>query len=185
MIRCGAGGGSHETHDLQQDGPGMIPEALKRELLERTARAEHPREMAVDVMYALQGYYGYMSDEAMEEAAEIVGMTPLELEELATFYDFIYRRPVGRYVIRVCDSAVCWMEGYQSVVDHLTSRLGIGLGDTTADGLFSLIPVCCIGYCDRAPAMLINRKVYGELTPEKIDRILQKLATGKPAAGEE
>ena len=153
----------------------MLPEALSKALSERIANAEDRREQAVDVMFELQSHYGYMSDEAMEEASGLLGMTTLELEELATFYDHIYREPVGKYVIHVCDGAVCWMEGHQAVMDHICSRLDIELGGTTADGLFTLLPVCCIGYCDRAPAMTINRRVFGRLTPEKIDRVLTRL----------
>ena len=128
-------------------------------------------------MLALQEHYGYLSDEAVEEVAALLGMSSLEVEELATFYTFIYREPVGKFVIHVCDSVICWMDGYESVKDHLCKKLAIDLGGTTADGLFTLLPVCCIGYCDQSPAMLINRKVYGNLTPEKIDAILEKLKT--------
>jgi len=153
----------------------MLPNNLRRLLSERISQAEDPREQAVDVMFEFQGHYGYMSDEAMEEASKLLGMTTLELEELATFYDHIYREPVGKYVIHVCDSAICWMHDHVSVIDHIRSRLDIELGGTSADGLFTLLPVCCIGYCDRAPAMTINRRVFGRLTHEKIDRILARL----------
>ena len=152
----------------------MLPKELKESLIEEIAQAVHPREKAIDIMFALQKHYGWMTDEAMHEAAELLGMTTLELEELATFYDYIYREPVGKYVIQVCDSTICWMEGHQSVLDHLRSRLNIDLGGTTTDGLFTILPVCCIGYCDRAPAMLVNREVYGRLTPEKIDTVIEK-----------
>mgnify|MGYP006303721521 FL=1 len=140
--------------------------------------AAHPRELAVDVMFALQGRYGYLNDAAVGEAAALLGMTPLEVEELATFYTFIYRQPVGRYVIHLCDSLICLMEGYVGIRDYLCTKLGIDMGETTADGLFTLLPVCCIGYCDRAPAMLVNRRVYGPLTPGKIDAIIDQLKTG-------
>ncbi|NLI80749.1 MAG: NADH-quinone oxidoreductase subunit NuoE [Deltaproteobacteria bacterium] len=153
----------------------MLSDALKETLRGKIAQGEHPREHAVDVMLEIQKRCGYMSDEAMEEAATLLGMSPLELEELATFYDHIYREPVGKYVIRVCDSAVCWMHGHLSVVDHLTSLLGIGMGETTPDGLFTVLPVCCLGYCDRAPAMMINQRIFGQLTPEKIDRVIRRL----------
>jgi NADH-quinone oxidoreductase subunit E len=153
----------------------MLPDELKELLSERIASAEDPREQAVDAMFELQSHYGYMSDEAMAEASGLLGMTTLELEELATFYDHIYREPVGKYVIHVCDSAICWLHDHQSVIDHIRSRLKVEVGGTTADGLFTLLPVCCIGYCDRAPAMTINRRVFGRLTPEKIDRILTRL----------
>jgi NADH-quinone oxidoreductase subunit E len=158
----------------------VLPEELQKDLQKRIVEAEHPREMAIDVMVALQNHYGYLSDEAMQEAAGLLGMTPVELEELATFYEFIYREPVGRYIIHVCDGIVCWMNGHQSVNDYLCQKLGIRMGETTADGLFTLLPVCCIGYCDRSPAMLINRQVYGPLTPERIDQILQKLKDQHP-----
>ena len=153
----------------------MLPDDLKRLLSERISKAEDPREQAVDVMFEFQNHYGYMSDEAMKEASSLLGMTTLELEELATFYDHIYREQVGKYVIQVCDSVICWMHDHISVIDHIRYRLNIDLGETTADGLFTLLPVCCIGYCDRAPAMTVNRRVFGRLTPEKIDRILTRL----------
>lgn len=153
----------------------MIPETLKKDLEQKISRTGHPRELVVDVMFAVQQHYGYLSDEGVEETAALLGLTPLEVEELATFYTFIYREPVGKYVIHVCDSVICWMEGYESLRDHLCRKLGIRMGETTPDGLFTLLPVCCIGYCDRAPAMLINREVYGFLTPEKIDEIIEKL----------
>ena len=153
----------------------MLPDELRNTLKGMIAEAEHPRELVVDIMFALQDHYGYLSDEALQDGAELLGMTPLEMEELATFYDFIYREPVGRYVIHVCDGVVCWMHGHESIIDYLCAKLNIKVGETTKDGLFTLLPVCCIGYCDYAPAMLINQKVYGELTPEKIDEILQGL----------
>lgn len=153
----------------------MLLDPLRESLVRQIAQAEHPREKAIDVMCEIQNHYGHMSDEAMNEAAELLGMTPLELEELATFYNFIFREPVGRYVIQLCDSAMCLINEYQTIRDHLCARLQVGMGETSADGLFTLLPACCIGYCDRAPAMLINRKVYGYLTKQRIDEILDGL----------
>ena len=153
----------------------MLPNELKKSLVEKITHADHPREMVVDVLLALQDHHGFLSDDAVEAAAALLGMSPLEVEELATFYTFIYREPVGEYVIHVCDSVICWMDGYESLKDYLCKKLDVAVGATTADGLFTLLPVCCIGYCDLSPAMLINRKVYGHLTPQKIDGILEKL----------
>jgi len=158
----------------------MLPEALRQELSNKIAAIDHPRELVVDVMFTLQDHYGYLSDAAVEETAALLDMTPLEVEELATFYTFIYREPVGKYVIHLCDSVVCWMDGHESIQAYLCQKLGIRMGETTADGRFTLLPVCCIGYCDRSPAMLINRRVYGPLTPEKIDEIILKLKTEAP-----
>jgi NADH-quinone oxidoreductase subunit E len=155
----------------------MLPDDFKASIKKEIALAEHPRELVVDVMLAFQDHYGFLSDEALEEAAMLLDMTPLEMEELATFYTFFYREPVGKYVIHVCDSVICWMDGYESIRDYLCQKLGIKMGETTPDGLFTLLPVCCIGYCDRSPAILINRKVYGPLTIEKLDNILEELRT--------
>src|SRR5512139_2431805 len=158
----------------------MLPKQLLETLQSQIGKTEQPRELAVDVMLSLQQHYGYLSDEALEEGARLLGMTPLELEELATFYDFIYREPVGRFVIHVCDGVVCWMNGYDSVLDHLVRKLGIQPGETTQDGLFTLLPTACIGYCDLSPAMLINGRPYGPLTPEKIDEVLKRLRETAP-----
>ena len=156
----------------------MLPNDLKESLEEKIAHADHRRELVVDVMLALQEHYGYLNDEAVAEVAALLEMSPLEVEELATFYTFIYREPVGKYVIHVCDSLICWMDGYESIKNYLCKKLDVEVGATTADGLFTLLPVCCIGYCDLSPAMLINRKVYGHLNAEKIDEILEKLKSG-------
>ena len=153
----------------------MLPESLRNSLEAKVASVDHPREMVVDVIFAIQEHYGYLSDEGVEETARLVGMSPLEVEQLATFYTFIYREPVGKYVIHVCDSVVCWMNGFETIKDYLSKKLGIGDGETTADGLFTLLPVCCVGYCDRSPAILINKKVYGNLTTEKVDEIIEEL----------
>ncbi len=158
----------------------MLPHEFVERLQQQIASVEHPRELAVDVMLSLQQHYGYLSDEALEEGARLLSMTPLELEELATFYDFIYREPVGRYVIHVCDGVVCWMNGYERVTDYLSKKLEIKAGETTEDGLFTILPTACIGYCDLSPAMLINGRPYGPLTEEKIDDILQRLRSEPP-----
>ena len=155
----------------------MLPEELEKRVREEIARGEQPREKAIDVMYLLQSHYGYLTDEAVREASRLLDMTPLELEELATFYDFIYRQPVGKHIIHVCDGVVCWMHHERSVFDYLCRKLGVGVGETTPDGLFTVLPTACIGDCHQAPSMLINGEFYGALTPEKIDDILEKLVS--------
>jgi len=159
----------------------MIPEEMKLRLRKQIEKAETPREQVVDVIYEIQGHFGYLDDEAVIEAAELLNMTPLEIDELSTFYDFIYREAVGKYVIHVCDGVVCWMFGHESVFDYLSEKLGISAGETTSDGLFTLLPVCCVGYCDQAPVMLINGEPYGNLTSASIDRILDTLRSRQPA----
>ncbi|MEJ2586527.1 MAG: NADH-quinone oxidoreductase subunit NuoE [Deltaproteobacteria bacterium] len=162
----------------------MLPRDKKEQLRKQILESEAPREQAINVMFALQKHYGYLSDEAVDEAAALLGMTPLEIEELATFYDFIYRRPVGKYVIHTCDSSICWMYGEETVMDYLSRKLDVAPGEITADGLFTILPVCCVGYCDHAPVMLINGKPYGPLTPEYIDTILEDIRIRHPECEE-
>ena len=152
----------------------MIPESLKKELQTRVAAAITPREAAVDVMKELQAHYGWLTDEAVGEAAELLRLSPLQVEELATFYEMIYRRPVGKRVIHVCDSISCWSVGCEAVMTHLQHRLGIGPGETTNDGVFTLIPCCCLGNCGEGPTMMVGDTLYGRLTPDRVDEILVK-----------
>lgn len=159
----------------------MLAEQIRAELENRIAAADHPQELAVDVMLAFQEAAGYLSDTALEAAAAMLKMHPLEIEEIATFYTFIYREPVGRNVIHVCDSVICWLDGSESLMDYICRKLDIAPGQTTADGKFTLLPACCLGYCDRSPAMMINRKVYGHLNRARIDDILDRFERKEPA----
>jgi NADH-quinone oxidoreductase subunit E len=152
----------------------MIPEPLRISLQERVATAVTAREAAVDVMKELQTYYGWLTDEAAAEAAELLGLSQLQVDELATFYEMIYRRPVGKKVIHVCDSISCWCAGFEKVMEHLRKRLGVSDGGTSADGMFTLIPCCCMGMCGDSPAMSVGGNLYGDVTPEKVDEILEK-----------
>ncbi len=155
----------------------MLPEELRQQLQTRIEAADDPREQAVNVMFEVQRHYGYLTDEGLDEAAALLAMTPLELEELATFYDFIYREPVGRFVLHVCDGVVCWMFHEGSLFDYMCRKLGVCAGEVSADGMFTVLPTACIGYCDHAPAMVVNGQFYGDLTPERIDEILEQVKT--------
>jgi NADH-quinone oxidoreductase subunit E len=152
----------------------MLPETLKTELQQRVATAVTNREAAVDVMKEIQGYYGWLTDEGVREAAEILGLSPLQVEELASFYELIYRRPVGRKVVHVCDSVSCWSVGSYTLLDRIGDALGVREGETTADGTFTLLPCNCLGMCGDGPAVMIGTALYGNLTPEKALAILEK-----------
>ena len=152
----------------------MLPEPLRQELQTRIASAVTPREAAVETMKRLQAHYGWLTDEAVEEAGELLGLSPLQVEELATFYEMLYRRPVGKRVIHCCDSISCWARGGESLMQHIAGLLGIGVGETTRDGIFTLLPCCCLGNCGQAPTMMIGDTLYGNLTPERAAEILRQ-----------
>ncbi|MDT8421461.1 MAG: NADH-quinone oxidoreductase subunit NuoE [Desulfuromonadales bacterium] len=139
------------------------------------AAIEHPRELIIDLLRTVQENRGWVPDEGIELVAGLLGLTPLEVEEIATFYDKIYRRPVGRYPIHICDSICCWSRGGEQLAKHLQESLDIAPGETSADGLFTLLPTCCLGVCGRAPAMMIGRQSYGPLDNAEVDRILAEL----------
>lgn len=151
----------------------MIPDQLRTALQARIAAAVTPREAAVDVMKELQSHYGWLTDEAVGEAALMLGLSTLQVDELATFYEMIYRRPVGKKVIHVCDSISCWCACCEGLMEHLKLRLGVEPGSTSADGMFTLLPCCCLGMCGDSPAMSIDGTLYGKVTPELADRILE------------
>jgi NADH-quinone oxidoreductase subunit E len=136
----------------------------------------YPTKQAVciDAMKIVQKRRGWVSDESLRDIAELLEMTVAELDGIASFYNLLLRKPVGRHVIWICDSVSCWIMGYDRQRSHLESRLGIGLGGTTADGRFTLLPIVCLGCCDRAPAMMVDEDLHTDLTPEWVDGILER-----------
>ena len=152
----------------------MLTAEEKKEIEAEFPRYEQKRAACVEALKIVQRHRGWVSDEALIEIAEFLEMTPAELEAVATFYNLIFRKPVGKHIILVCDSISCWIMGYERVLQHLQDRLGIVKGETTADGVFTLLPIVCLGACDQAPAMMIDDELYGKLDPDKIDEILTK-----------
>ena len=150
----------------------LLPQQQIDSFKARADAIAHPHELIVDLLRAIQLHHGWVPDDGVLLTAETLGVLPVEVEEVATFYDKIFRRQVGRRVIHVCDSICCWVTGAEMIAEHLQKSLEIGLGETSADGMFTLLPTCCLGACGDAPAMMIGLTTYGHLTPEKIDRIL-------------
>ncbi len=120
-----------------------------------------------------QNKSGYLSAECLTEMAESLGLTVSDVYGVATFYSFLSTKPRGRNVIRICKSLPCFMENNQPIIETVEREIGIKPGETTPDGKFSFELTNCIGACDKAPAMMINHDVYGDLTPGKISRILK------------
>ena len=114
------------------------------------------------------------SDPHLAEGAALLEMTPAELDGVATFYNLIFRRPVGRHVILLCDSVACWVMGERAARAQIRERLGINPGETTADGRFTLLPIVCLGHCDHAPAMMVDEDQHGDLDAERLDAILDR-----------
>ncbi len=127
------------------------------------------------VLYLAQDEFGYVNDDVIEYVAEILGLAPTRVKEVATFYTMYNKKPVGKYHIQVCHNLTCTLMGAETIVEHIEKQLGITVGETTRDGLFTLSEVECLGACGTAPVMQVNEKYYEQLTPEKIDQILEEL----------
>jgi len=149
-----------------------MTELDRREIEAAAARFPAPRAAALEALQVIQKNHGWVSDEDLRAAAGLLGMSVDELDGLASFYSMIFRKPVGRHVILVCDSICCWIQGYEKVLDRLLARLGIRPGETDSEGRFTLLPSPCLGACDHAPAMIVDGDLHGDLTPEAIDAIL-------------
>jgi NADH-quinone oxidoreductase subunit E len=152
----------------------MLSDEERREIESEFPHYATKQAVSVDAMQIVQRHRGWVADDAIRDLGELLEMTPEELDGVATFYNLIFRKPVGRHVILLCDSVSCWIMGYHRVLDQLRERLGIDLGGTTKDERFTLLPNVCLGTCDHAPAMMIDNDTYRDLSPEKLGEILAK-----------
>jgi NADH-quinone oxidoreductase subunit E len=152
--------------------PVLSPEE-RHEIEGELKRYPTKQAVCIDAMKIVQRRRGWVSDEALQDIAGFLGMSADELDSVATFYNLIFRKPVGRHVVMVCDSVSCWVMGYERLRRHLTEKLGIKMGETTADGRFTLLPIVCLGTCDHAPAMMVDDDLHRDLDPEKADKILE------------
>jgi NADH-quinone oxidoreductase subunit E len=134
----------------------------------------YKKAACVEALKVVQQHRSYVSDESLKEVASYMDMSAEELDSVATFYNLIFRRPVGRHIILLCDSISCWVMGYENIKEQLSEKLKIGYGETTADGRFTLLPNPCLGTCDCAPALMIDNDLYRNLTAEQLDEILKK-----------
>ncbi len=148
--------------------------ALRAELAAVVQHAKYKRAAATDALRLVQKRSGFVSDRHLAEVAALLEMSPAELNGVATFYNLIFRRPVGRHVILLCDSVACWLMGETAARAQLRDRLGIDPGQTTADGRFTLLPIVCLGHCDHAPAMMVDEDQYGNLDAARLDAILDR-----------
>lgn len=152
----------------------MITEEQKQDILEDLTHYPNPQAVSIDALKRVQRDQGWVSDEDLEDLATFLEMTPDELDAVATFYNLIYRRPVGRHVIHVCDSVSCWLMGYEQVRQALEAVLGVTMGETTAEGRFTLLPIPCLGTCDHAPALMIDEDLHQDVSPDGLGEILDQ-----------
>jgi NADH-quinone oxidoreductase subunit E len=160
----------------------LIPALSEIELAEIDAEIAHVpyrSAVAIDALKIVQAHRGWISDESLRAIARHLNMSPDELDGIATFYNLIYRRPVGDKVILLCNSISCWIKGCNSLQQKISQQLGVGLGETTADNRYTLLPVTCLGACDKAPVLMVGDELH-----ENVDSEALKNMFGESGGGE-
>lgn len=152
----------------------MLTEIEKQEIDKEIKHYPRKSAAGLEAMRIVQKHRRWISDDTLKDIGEYLEMSLESLDSLATFYNLIFRQPVGRHVILICNTISCWIKGCDSLIDFMTDHLKIPLGGTTKDDRFTLIPIACLGACDKAPAMMVDEDLHVELTKEKILNILDK-----------
>jgi NADH-quinone oxidoreductase E subunit len=140
-----------------------------------------PRSALIPILHIAQEQDGWLTEEAMEHVAELVGITPAEVFGTASFYDMLFTEPVGTYLVSVCTNIACLLNGGYELLEHAEKSLGVKAGSTTADGQFTVEEVECIADCGRAPCLAVNWRFFGDLTPDSFDTLVADLRSGKLA----
>ena len=133
-----------------------------------------PESACIEALRIVQAHRSWVSDESVDAIAGLLGMAPATVDSVATFYNLIFRKPVGRHVIMTCDSVSCYVMGCDRVHKALADRLGIKPGQTTPDNRFTLLPIVCLGACDKAPTILIDEELFGPVGPDDLDGLLER-----------
>jgi len=137
-----------------------------------------PRSALIPLCHLAQEQDGWLRPEAVEEIAELCGVTAAEVQGTATFYDMLHTEPVGTYVVSVCTNIACMLGGALELLEHAESALGVRAGGTTTDGVFTLEESECLADCDRTPCVQVNHRYMGAQTPESFDTLLDDLRSG-------
>ncbi|MGO8670069.1 MAG: NADH-quinone oxidoreductase subunit NuoE [Capsulimonadaceae bacterium] len=155
----------------------MLTEDSKKKIDALLPRYPTKQAALLPALYIAQAQNdGWLPREAMKDVALHLGLTPAYVEGVATFYTMYNKRPVGKHHVEVCHNIVCMVRGSDELIEHIGKKLGVEQGETTADGKFTLAAAECLGACANAPCMMVGETYYEDLTPEKVDRILDELA---------
>jgi NADH-quinone oxidoreductase subunit E len=170
---------------LEDEGPPFVYSPEHRARLEEIVKrypADQRRSAVLPALYLVQHQQGYITANAMRHVAERLGITPADVEDVVSFYTMFYTRPMGRFVLQVCRTLSCALNGAERVTEELTAKLGIKPGETDPTGTFTLLEVECLGACDRAPVVMVNDGWHECLRPEDAAKLVDDLKTrGEPA----
>ncbi|HNY85215.1 MAG TPA: NADH-quinone oxidoreductase subunit NuoE [Candidatus Hydrogenedentes bacterium] len=150
----------------------LTPEIVA--FIEECAADAHPESQLIRVLHRVQEHYGHLGREQMDAVAQLLQVPASKVTGVATFYHFFRLEPRGKFMISVCLGTACYVKGAERVADRLQEELGIHFGETTKDGLFSLNATRCVGTCGLAPVVVVEDKVYGDMTPDQVPALLEK-----------
>lgn len=153
----------------------IIHSLIKKEILKIKDNYLDNHSLLIEALKIVQKYYGWVSDDSIFFLSKFLNISISDIESIATFYSQIFRSPVGNHVIKFCDSVVCYITGFKEIKNILEKKLKIKCGETTKDKNFTLLPICCLGACDRGPVMMINNNTYFSLTKDSVIKLLDSL----------
>ncbi|GEP98158.1 NADH-quinone oxidoreductase subunit NuoE [Chitinophaga cymbidii] len=152
----------------------MLTTSEKEQIEQEIRQVPVKKAACIEALKIVQQHRRWVSDEGIRDVADILEMSPEEVDSVATFYNLIFRQPVGRHIILLCDSISCYVMGFRDLHRQLVNLLGIQYGQTTPDGRFTLLPNPCLGTCDHAPALMVDQDLYRDLAPDVLENILAK-----------
>jgi NADH-quinone oxidoreductase subunit E len=170
---------------LEDEGPAFVYTVENRARFDEIVTrypVERRRSAVLPALYLAQNQQGYITANAIRHVAELLGITPADVEDVVSFYTMFYTKPVGKFVLQVCRTLSCALNGAERVTQELTSTLGITPGQTDASGTFTLLEVECLGACDRAPVVMVNDTWQELQRPEDVPKMLEDLRTRGEAA---
>ena len=160
-----------KEHQEESGFEGLSPAEI-REINAEMCHYEDKTAVSIEALKIIQEHRGWVSDECLVAMAGLLDISPAQLEGVATFYNLIYRRPVGKTVIHYCNSVTCWMLGAEQIRERLCQHLNVGLGEMSADGEYTILPIVCLGACDHAPVVMMGDELRLDITENAVNEIL-------------
>jgi len=167
----------HDTINVKKQKNKKIKNSVGYKNIQSLLEKFEPKkENLIPILHDIQNenVYNYIGEDAIREVAKYLNLTHSEILGVISFYTMFSTKPRGKYIIRICKSAPCHVVNADKLIENVKKTLGIKIGETTKDKMFTLELSSCLGICDVAPAMMINNEVYGNLTPDKIEKILKE-----------